>query len=326
MIFFKDTPSEITLRTLLKHAGHHRRNIDASSLKVFKDKLSDIFNAHGSDNELTIVLPSFPYKSINTTDKVMSALPDLGEEVALARIEKLRKTLARKLKTPVKFIICSDGFAFNDLKGIPDSNVLDYRKHLISMASLYPHIDVKSLYDLIPDISSENRIEALMSGFGASSSALKKSIVNDTSLATLYNNLTIFAKHDLRKHDDESKKAFRIRCKEVAFNMVSRSDAWANLIADRYPNAIRLSIHPYKDVSKKFPIALIPSVDGRWRTPWHNVPVITGSTPFNTAVKLSSRKDAIKDGAHLNYKNGHPWCYTSRETKTMEEVMKHSFL
>lgn len=295
------TKEEKVIDILLKYSGKHAANITAEPLEIYKANLRDIFARHNGKKDIEIILPGFPYKSANRRDKVLGKLPDLGEKCALSTLENLRKDIEKAIGIKTKMVICSDGFAFNDLKSIPDLDVLAYRSELRRMAASYSDITIKGLDDFMGAGSATEKRSILMDKYGTDIKTLKDKLPHDHSLLTLYNNLSAFAARDLIREDGESKKAFKRRCKDVAINVVARSRAWAGLIAEHHPDAIRLTIHPYKNVSDKFPVSLIPSMDGRWRTPWHNVPVICGSTVFNTAVKLAPKKDVEVTDAKLIY-------------------------
>lgn len=320
----RDLPN-LTVDTLLKFSGTHARDIHRRSCENYKKRLTDIFANGTNDDCVDVILPGFPYKSANAVDKVMGKLPDLGEEKALERLDKLRRMLTKRLKRRVRIVICSDGFAFNDIKGVPDDDVVNYRKYLSDMAKKHDDILVKGLSDFI-DADTNIAKRLILDNYGPSLDGLSNDVRTDESLMMLYNNLATFAKHDLIMRPDESGKAFKRRCRNAALRVLARSKAWANLIATNYPNAIRVSIHPYRDVSEKFPIMLVPAYDKRWRTPWHNVPIISGVTPFNTSVKLIHRKHAEADGALMTLKDDRPWCYVSRETRLLEDTMRYNFL
>lgn len=323
-IFNRKANEKKVTEILLKYSGSHAVKINSASLNNYETNLKNIFDRLAVNEPLEIVLPGFPYKSANTKDKVMSALPDLGELEALSRLSKLCCSIENATDIKTKMIICSDGFAFNDLKGVSDENVLRYRKSLINMASFFD-ITVKSLNDFDPRaLSASTKREKLMHDFGRTTEDLKDDIIDDPSKRILYTNLKAFAEHDLIRMDHESGKAFRRRCSAIVFNVMARSEAWAGLIKNHHPNALRLTIHPYTDVSDKFPVMLVPSLDGRWRTPWHNCPVIDGNTAFTTKVKLAPRKILEEDDARLNVHDGRPWCYTSKSVAMMEDVMMYA--
>ena len=87
--------------------------------------------------------------------------------------------------------------------------------------------------------------------------------------------------------------------------MIARSQAWSNLLDKRFPDAIRLSIHPQPCASKKIGMHVTDSVDGdQWLTPWHAVAIETPD-----GYRLMKRRDAEAVGGVLVYQAGRPYHY-----------------
>lgn len=62
---------------------------------------------------IRIILPGFPFKSPNTTDKVLGALPDFGEKLALAHLNGLGQNIAAIYEHGAEIHISSDGLVYN---------------------------------------------------------------------------------------------------------------------------------------------------------------------------------------------------------------------
>lgn len=62
---------------------------------------------------IKMILPSFPWKSVNAVDKVTGKLPDLGEELALARLNALCKDIAEVYEPGAEVTIATDGLVFS---------------------------------------------------------------------------------------------------------------------------------------------------------------------------------------------------------------------
>ena len=62
---------------------------------------------------IKMILPSFPWKSVNAVDKVTGKLPDLGEELALARLNALCKDVAEVYEPGAEVTIATDGLVFS---------------------------------------------------------------------------------------------------------------------------------------------------------------------------------------------------------------------
>ena len=74
-----------------------------------------IRRAIASGDVLHFVLPAFPFKSPNNIDKVLGTLPDLAEEIALARLEGLCADIERRLQRTTTLSIVSDGIVYNGM-------------------------------------------------------------------------------------------------------------------------------------------------------------------------------------------------------------------
>lgn len=75
-----------------------------------------VLKAVQSGEPLHMVLPAFPFKSPNNIDKTLGVLPDLGEEIALARLESITAELERKFERPATLSIVSDGLVYNGMR------------------------------------------------------------------------------------------------------------------------------------------------------------------------------------------------------------------
>lgn len=62
---------------------------------------------------IPMVLPAFPAKSINTTEKVLGASPDLGEELALDRLNDLCSQIQKVYAPGAMVLIATDGACYN---------------------------------------------------------------------------------------------------------------------------------------------------------------------------------------------------------------------
>lgn len=62
---------------------------------------------------IKILLPGFPFKSPNSRDKVLSTLPDLGEELALKHLNGLCENVKAVYEHGAEVHITSDGLVYN---------------------------------------------------------------------------------------------------------------------------------------------------------------------------------------------------------------------
>lgn len=63
-----------------------------------------------------MIIPAFPWKSINRTDKVTGVLPDLGEDLALGRLNDLCVEIRKVYAHGAEVHIATDGLVFNGMR------------------------------------------------------------------------------------------------------------------------------------------------------------------------------------------------------------------
>ncbi len=81
-----------------------------------------------------------------------------------------------------------------------------------------------------------------------------------------------------------SRTQLRRECHENAYEVVRRSDAWGRLLADCFPAALRLSIHPQHPHAEKIGI-LLGAADDAWLTPWHGVALHVAGVEVRQATR-----------------------------------------
>jgi hypothetical protein len=105
----KDTQNTLAYEILDFLRSYGPRETVPTSRPVFEESVKSAVRLGKS---LHLVLPAFPFKSPNSVDKVLGTLPDLGEEIALARLEGLCVDLERNF-CPTTLSIVSDGLVYN---------------------------------------------------------------------------------------------------------------------------------------------------------------------------------------------------------------------
>lgn len=63
--------------------------------------------------KVPMVLPAFPAKSVNTTEKVLGPSPDFGEELALDRLNDLCMRIQKIYEPGAMVLIATDGACYN---------------------------------------------------------------------------------------------------------------------------------------------------------------------------------------------------------------------
>lgn len=260
---------EKSQRTLpCDHEHYHR------CLVQHVDKLK---RAIHNDELIEFVLPAFPAKSRNT-NKTYGTEPDLGEQLALEFLNGLCKQINQFYTPGAKVIICSDGRVFNDLLEITDAKVARYAntiKIILSDKQL-AHIELFALDDYYQNISYVAMRHNLTAEFSDAQAILKQKIKTDTASQQQFNGIHRFIFEDnLFILQSLSRNKVRNLSKDIAYQVVQRSNAWSALVEKNFPNALRLSIHPQPCGSNKIGIMLLKAQDN-WATPWHRVVLYDG--------------------------------------------------
>ncbi|MGH4025158.1 MAG: L-tyrosine/L-tryptophan isonitrile synthase family protein [Pseudonocardiaceae bacterium] len=260
------------------------------------------FVARGAPVEFA--LPAFPAKSPNSS-KVLGATPDMAERLALEFLADICDRVGQLYRPGARIIVCSDGRVFSDIVQIGDSNVTRYQAELRSMIDgIGPEsLDLFNLDDEYTGYSHTTMRQALMYHYGEDLEVLKQQVRGGEQL-TLYRGITRFLVEDAYTPDYRgSRAALQRQCRERAYGVIQRSKAWGRLIAERFPDAVRMSIHPQPCGSAKLGINLVETPDS-WLTPWHSTAVDIGGR-----FVLMKRHQAEAMGGELVYVDGRPSHY-----------------
>ena len=245
---------------------------------------------------IQLVLPAFPAKSSNP-EKTLGILPDYGEVLALARLDRLCVQIQAVYEPGAELVICSDGRVFSDLVQVADEAVSAYTAEIqrIIDANGFSRLSTYNLDDLFPAGTGHDETRwALAETYGEPIPVLRERIAQDPDTRQLYNGIHRFLFEDLVVlHPELSRTKVRNWSGELAYQVIQRSNAWSNLVAERFPEAVRLSIHPQPLHSRKIGVRLVPS-NNIWRTPWHSAVLFDGSR-----FSLVRRADAERMGARL---------------------------
>jgi len=248
------------------------------------------------------VLPAFPAKSPNQT-KVLGSLPDLGEHLALSFLQSLCDYVNCFHPPGARLTICSDGHVFGDVVGVTDRAVTEYREQLAGIIekSDFASLELFGLDDAFGGDDYPKLRKILESDYARPVSEVKEDIRTSPAAQSLFNGIHRFMFEDaVGTRGDVSRTALRNETKETAYHTISRSNAWSRVVADRFPEAVRLSIHPQPPNSEKIGIRLLPARDS-WLTPWHGVVLDDGGK-----VSLVKRWEAEKLSALMMWRNGRP--------------------
>jgi pyoverdine/dityrosine biosynthesis protein Dit1 len=254
-------------------------------------------------------LPAFPGKSPNKS-KVIGIAPDMAEQLSLDFLRELCDQIQRIYTPGARVIICSDGHVFSDLVQISDSDISFYQAELRKMIDKVAPgpLCLFGLDNEYRGYTYDMMRVALMQRYGDDLNELKRRVQAGGNLLTLYRGLTRFLLEDADGPDcTKSRAALQRECRKRAYGVMQRSSAWARLIAQRFPEAVRLSIHPQICGSAKLGIRLLESADD-WITPWHGTAVDVGGR-----FVLMKRWQAEALGADLAYRHSRPSHYVARQ-------------
>ncbi|WP_217704332.1 L-tyrosine/L-tryptophan isonitrile synthase family protein [Aquimarina sp. TRL1] len=253
-----------------------------------KPHIDKVIAAIMQEKKIRFVLPAFPGKSPNPA-KVLGHLPDMAEKQALTFLNNLCKRIQSIYTPGAEVIICSDGRVFSDVVGIAEKHITSYQIEIdrIIKESNLTSLSTFNLDDVYHDCNFEQARSELIGKYGQDLERLKEKVKRGgdvTGSSTpeereanrLYCGLTRFLVEDsLFPGQTKSKSAIQKECKSRAYLAIIRSNAWTDLIAEKFPEAIRLSIHPQSCGSRKIGIQLLGIET--WMTPWHGVAVNTGN-------------------------------------------------
>jgi pyoverdine/dityrosine biosynthesis protein Dit1 len=258
---------------------------------------------------IVFVLPAFPGKSPNPA-KVLGPRPDMAERQSLAFLDALCGRIQAIYPPGARVVLCSDGRVFSDVVGIRESDITTYQQDLLVILSelAADNLTTFNLDDVLGGSGFDAMRAHLMAEHGEPIEKLEAEARSGGDALRMYCGITRFLLEDaMRPGMALSKTALQKECRRRAYQVIQRSRAWDALIAKRFPEAVRLSIHPQGCGSRKIGIHLMETPQGTtdpWLTPWHCVAV-----EARGAFMLMKRSRAESMGAELVFKDGRPSHY-----------------
>ncbi|MBI2785778.1 MAG: L-tyrosine/L-tryptophan isonitrile synthase family protein [Legionella longbeachae] len=276
--------------------------------------LPKIISTVQRNKPVSFVLPAFPGKSPNP-EKVLGFLPDHAERLSLKFLGALCEQIKKYYSPGIKIILCSDGRVFSDVVAMKESNVTDYQAELVRLIEDMSLSDISTfnLDKFYEGLNFEQMRDELMKVYGNSLDFLQSKIRNGAKILAsqeeqeanhMYRGITRFLFEDsIYPGQTKSRSTIQKESRSKAYEVVRRSNAWSELIAEHFPDSVRLSIHPQPCGAKKLGIRLISNES--WMTPWHGVAVET-----KKGYVLLKRSEAEALGAELIYSSdGRPSHY-----------------
>lgn len=249
---------------------------------------------------LELLLPAFPAKSPSPR-KVLGKLPDMAERVALRSLQALCEDLREVCPPGVRLLLCSDGLVFADAVGVADEDVIAYGAGIDRLLAGLPLLRRFDLADVFGAVSPAEARRRLLSGWVEPEADLHALARTSPALGAQLDGLHRFLFEDAASlSPDRSRTQVRKAARARALEVLRRSRAWGRLLAARFPEALRLSIHPQPRVSDKIGIHLL-STDDAWLTPWHGVALLESDR-----FRLVKRAEAEAIGARRVDVDGAP--------------------
>ena len=248
------------------------------------------------------VIAAFPAKSPNRR-KTLGILPDLGERLALEFLQSFCEQVAHYHPPGARITIASDGHVFGDLVGVSDEDVTAYHLELKSIIDELggSSLGVYSLSDAYGGSDYGKLRETLVSEHATPLDELRQLVRTDPDWRHLFDGMHRFMVEDqVVLRPDASRTRIRRDCKDLALQVIQRSNAWSSVVARTFPAAVRLSIHPQPHHSNKIGVHMLRTRDA-WLTPWHGTVLDDGQR-----LTLVKRAEAERLQATLTYRRGRP--------------------
>lgn len=247
----------------------------------------------------------FPFKSMNSRDKVLGKLPDLGEELTFQNFGAFNNQVKEVYAPGVIMNIVSDGYIFNDLMDVEDKTVQAYEEVVLDLAKVAP-VRWHNLHTFYGNSASLTTMrDKVISQFGIAAEELERRILLDPDVNFLYRGMIRFMTGDLAIRNFDTTSQLHKAAKKMAREMMFRNEAFSKMVQTELSDKIRLSMHPSVNTGQKYSFQLIPSPRA-WTSPWHCA-ILQDAEGFTTI----HRKDAEAAGHNLIYKNNQPYYYTA---------------
>jgi pyoverdine/dityrosine biosynthesis protein Dit1 len=303
---------------------------------------------------ILLALPAFPCKSPNPT-KVGGIKPDLAEHIALEVLHDFVLEVNKVYPPGASMWVINDGHVFSDCIGADDIKVDTFDAEMLEVyKAKYPNqtglptIQFKGLMNIfkLEADSFSTFDESLVSEYSYPHPVTTKThhhaeLVRKLMLLSsepdrayirscieqqepdalqLYRGQTRFMLEDLANVPAVSKLSNKQKKKVaalVAQEMISRNQAYSNLVELLLPNYVRLSIHAHNNKGPKFAVRLLPksivrpieNLENRYEpvaayefqipTPWHNAIIEVEGDELLYLARADVARQALKKGKHF---------------------------
>lgn len=288
-----------------------------------------------------MLLPGFPFKSPNSRDKVLSSLPDLGEELALKHLNGLCENIKTVYEHGAEVHITSDGLVYNgrtpsmtfingflltltDLLSVPDQDVWNFGEAVrqITVEHGLRHLSFLRLWDLLgtPGTWSKehylanacNIRQELMERYGDPQFEADMANKSSSDMQMTHTKYLEFLKSDLLLNENwlvQSPEEQAVTISNTAKAMMARWKAFAAALEANRTDYVRLSIHD-SGGKDKLSMALIPQKQrgALGATPWHSVVV----AELDGSYRSVQRHTVDHDKYELVHHKGRPYFFRAK--------------
>lgn len=227
------------------------------------------------DQPVTMLLPAFPCKSVNR-DKVLGALPDMGEYLAIKKFVQVIRDVEAFYPPGMKLVIFSDYHTFSDYISVDMDVHYKYSEHLSEIVNIFNANSIVSIrnFQHFPEFSgyqAHDYIDALRDKYGDQdyNSQFDQLVTIDDDTHHTYLGLKKFMAQDQKYIiSDMSKRERNRRTSEIAKGMMLQGKALDRFLTKHFADHIRLSIHGHPLNGLKYSVYLFD--ESQFKTPWHN--------------------------------------------------------
>ncbi|KAJ2992581.1 hypothetical protein NUW58_g823 [Xylaria curta] len=235
---------------------------------------------------IELVIPAFPFKSSNRSKKVLGPLPDEAERLSLLHLNGLCLAIKDAADADAFLTIVSDGITYNDILGVSDQEVWRYGQHLRQMAEQNDcrYIRFSRICDLVGAEHESDKLDealylakvseyrSLLEANTPSGFDVLDAITNDPDISATYKGYKKFLMSERDDRTHRSRSQTERENSGIAKAMIVRGKAFAETVKSKYPDSVRLSIHPSRDTNK-VSISMLPQDNEIVMTPWHGAVV-----------------------------------------------------
>lgn len=115
------------IMNIVERYGSHERTTAAGEWLGRSSFMPRVQTHVAANRAIPMVLPAFPMKSNNRMDKVLGALPDLGDELGLGRLVNLCRDIKAVYPSGAVVVIVTDGICYNGEIKSPVNLGIEYR-------------------------------------------------------------------------------------------------------------------------------------------------------------------------------------------------------